>query len=173
MTARGATLNQHVEQFARHLSHERRSSAHTVSAYRRDCLELAEFLERRLGRPARVSDLDKLGLRAFLAERAATCKPVTLARNLAALRGLCVYLERRGALQKNPAALLKMPKLRRPLPKFLSPDAAEQVVEAPAELADESAPRSARDRLIFEVLYGCGLRVGELVEGCLRSGGVG
>lgn len=163
MATKGAPLCEHIEGFARQLSHERRSSEHTVSAYRRDCFALVAFLERRLGRTPHVSDLDKLGLRAFLAERSSTCKPVTLARNLAAVRSLCVYLERRGALEGNPAALLKMPKLRRPMPKFVAPDAAAQVVEAPAALIEESEPRAARDQLIFEVLYGCGLRVGELV----------
>jgi integrase/recombinase XerC len=163
VSARRARLQDEVEQFARHLGQEQQSSKHTVSAYLHDCQALVSFLERQLGREPRVADLDKLGLRAFLAERSTTCKPVTLARNLAALRSLCVYLERRGVLQSNPAALLKMPKLRRPLPKFVSPEAATRVVEAPGDLADLPEPRAARDQLIFELLYGCGLRVGELV----------
>jgi len=169
MTVDAANLERHIEEFARHLSHERRCSVHTVASYHRDCRALLQFLELRLGRAVKVKDVDKLGVRAFLAERSAACKPVTLARNLAAVRSLCAYLERRGVMQKNPARLLKMPKLRRPLPKFVSPEAATGIVEAPRELAQVSEPRAARDQLIFEVLYGCGLRVGELVALDLTS----
>jgi integrase/recombinase XerC len=108
--------------------------------------------------------VDKLVLRAFLAERASSVKPVTLARALAAIRSLYVHLERRGVVRQNPAALLKMPKSRRVLPTFVSAQQAERIVEAPFDAVTASPARQARDSLILEVLYGCGLRVGELVR---------
>jgi integrase/recombinase XerC len=80
-----------------------------------------------------------------------------VARKIAAVRSWMRWLHRRGHLTKNPAAELSTPKVRRPLPTFLSVDAAAQVVEAPA--TDTAA--GCRDRALLELLYGSGLRVSE------------
>ena len=81
------------------------------------------------------------------------------------------WLRRQGVLARSPAEDLATPKVRRPLPTFLSVDAAKEVVESP----DTDVPSGLRDRAILELLYGSGLRVAELCGldvGCvdLRSG---
>lgn len=68
------------------------------------------------------------------------------------------WLQRQGKIEKNPAAELASPKVRRPLPTFVSVDAAKEIVESP----DEATATGARDRAVLELLYGCGLRVSEL-----------
>jgi integrase/recombinase XerC len=68
-------------------------------------------------------------------------------------------LFRSGLVKNDPAAELKCPKVRRPLPTFLAVDPAKEVMDA----AGENTPSGLRDRAMLEVLYGSGLRVGELV----------
>jgi integrase/recombinase XerC len=159
-----------VADFVAHLSGERRASEHTALAYRRDLEQLATFLQARLGRPPALSDVGKLELRAWLAELHRDCRASTLARKLASVRSLFAFLCRNEPSLDNPAEGLATPRLARPLPLVLNTDAAARIMEAPdaaqragsAEEATERA-RRARDRLILELLYGCGLRVHELV----------
>jgi integrase/recombinase XerC len=149
--------------FQEHLKSERRASPHTVLAYGRDVASLCEYTraKRRAGE-ATIADIDKLLLRSFLGELSRTVTPPTIARKLASVRTFFGWLEREGIVRKNPAAALASPKLRRKLPTFLSADAAEQVVTVPLEAAVSAAER-VRDAAMLEVLYGCGLRVSELV----------
>jgi integrase/recombinase XerC len=176
-----------VESFTEHLRHERRASPHTVAAYRRDLLQLVDFLGERRGAEPVPADIDKLTLRSWLAQLSTACAPPSLARKLASVRALLRYLERRGVVRKNAAALMKTPKVRRKLPLFVSPEAAEHIVEAPLEVPEEDRPSGAAERLrdaaLLELLYGSGLRVSELVgldladvrlgEGTLRVLGKG
>jgi integrase/recombinase XerC len=161
--AAGQDLAEASRAFVRHLADERRASPHTVGAYRRDLEQLATFLAERLRRPARLADVDRLGLRAWLAHVGANAAPNTLSRKLAAVRSFFVWLVRQGRLKKDPARDLQAPKLRRKLPAFLGPDAAGQVMEAPLELGGALDAARLRDAAALELLYGCGLRVSELV----------
>lgn len=151
-----------VERFEQHLRGERRLSNHTVAAYRRDLLQLGEFLTTRLERPVVVTDLSRLLLRAWLASYAERLEPKSVARKRAAVRTFCRFLQRDATLEQNPAELLAAPKLGQRLPKFLGVDAAMSVMQAPRE-ADHS-PAAERDAVILELLYGCGLRVSELCQ---------
>ncbi|CAN97957.1 integrase/recombinase [Sorangium cellulosum So ce56] len=105
-----------------------------------------------------VDGLDVLLLRSWLGSLARTHAPASIARKVGAARALLRYLERRGEVDKNAAAQLALPKVRRPLPTFLDVDAAAEVMEIPgAETAE-----GLRDRAMLETLYGAGLRVSEL-----------
>jgi integrase/recombinase XerC len=148
--------------FREYLALERRSSAHTVLAYGRDLDELLGFVQGRKSREARLDDIDKLVLRSWLGELSRRLSPTSLARKLSSVRAFFAWLEREGLTRDNPAALLKSPKLRKKLPKFLSADQAGEVVEAPLA-GGASEPERLRDAALLEVLYGSGLRVSELV----------
>lgn len=150
-----------LERFERHLADERRMSPHTVSAYVRDLRAFAAFARERLGTKLSVERVDRALLRVYLGTLAESRSPVTIARKLASLRAFFAYLERHAGLRKNPAALLASPRLRRKLPKFLNAEAAAEVMQAPA--ASSADPERARDTALLELLYGCGLRVSELV----------
>jgi integrase/recombinase XerD len=132
-----------------------RRAPRTVEAYRRDLRALAQWL----GRPpssATTEDLE--GYVASL--RADGLAPATIARRIAAVRSLFRHLVMLGARDDNPAAELEPPRRVRRLPRTLSPGEAERLIEAAAG----TAPRSLRDAAIVELLYGAGLRVGELVS---------
>ncbi len=162
-TPKRLVFSAQLERFSEHLEHERRCSPHTVVAYRRDLGSLARYLERKLGRDASLADIDKLVLRAWMAEQARLLKPGSLARRLASVRAFYLYLERRGVVSHNPARLIKTPRLGRSLPRFLSESQAAEVVEAPLTQQRPAEPQRLRDALILEILYGAGLRVSELV----------
>ncbi|HEU5075963.1 MAG TPA: tyrosine recombinase XerC [Polyangiaceae bacterium] len=153
-----------VTAFLHYLEFERRASAHTVAAYSRDLASLLAFLRERSRGKARAEAIDKLTLRTWMAGEAKRLKSVSLARRLAAVRSFMTFLERRGNLRANPARQIKVPRLRRPLPMFLSPSAADAVMQAPLPTAATPTPQSLRDTLALELLYGAGLRVSELAQ---------
>jgi integrase/recombinase XerC len=158
----GLELGAVVERFAEYLEHERRSSRHTVLAYRRDLTGLVLFLRERLEREPLLDDVTRLSLRAWLGTVGEGLAPASIARKLSSVRALYVFLGRSGESRENPAALLQSPKLSRGLPLVLRPEAAAAVIDAAAESPRQSEVERLRDRTILELLYGSGLRVSEL-----------
>ncbi len=154
-------LDAAVDGFLRYLEVERRSSPNTIDAYRRDLSGLAEFVRgKRGGEAADVTVVDLYALRGWLGTLARTHAPSSVARHVAAARTWMRWMQKRGIVKTNPADELASPKVRRPLPTFLSVDAAAQVVEAP----EGGEPTELRDRAVLELLYGSGLRVSELAK---------
>ncbi len=143
---------------------ERGASPHTLAAYRRDLEGFAEFVEER--RPGAVpDDVDIVLVRAYLGELHGQVAASTIARKLSALRSFYRFLNRRGLCCVDPASLLRSPKLRQPLPRFLPVDEAKRLMEG----SEGDEARALRDRAMLEVLYGGGLRVSELVGLDLRD----
>jgi integrase/recombinase XerC len=155
-------LGRALQRFGEYLARERRASPHTVSAYGRDLESLARFIRARQPTGARLASLDKLMLRAWLGELAKSVSPATVSRKISSVRALCDYLLRTGELRQNPSSTLASPKLRRKLPRFLSPEAAAEVMTAPIGQPTGRDVAHLRDSLVLELLYGCGLRVSEL-----------
>ncbi len=159
LAAQADPLARDIERFILHLGSERRSSRHTIDAYRRDLEQLAAFARERTGSDAlHASELDLFVLRAWLGSLARSLAASSVQRKVAAARALFRYLHKRGEVRKNPAAELASPKLHRSLPTLLDVDAAREVVQTPA--ADDI--RSVRDRALLELLYASGLRVSEV-----------
>jgi integrase/recombinase XerC len=159
------TLVQAIDGFVRHLQGERRVSPHTSAAYRRDLAQLAAFLEQRSGQPVRLSQVEKPELRAWLGELARDCSSGSIARKLASVRSFYRYLRRAEPGRDSPAQGLATPRVRRPLPLVIRAESAAELMTAPASatVAPELAQAlQLRDRLLLELLYGCGLRVSEL-----------
>jgi integrase/recombinase XerD len=138
-----------------------RRAPRTVDAYRRDLEHFARWLD------APPSGAKTEQLESYVAQlRADGLSPATIARRLASLRALYRHLMLLGARPDNPAAELASPRRIRKLPRTLSPAEAERLIEA----ANGTTPRALRDSAIVELLYGAGLRVGELVA--LEKGSV-
>jgi len=168
------SLARSIADFVAYLRGERRAAAHTVAAYERDLLQLSGFLTERLGHAPALGEVGKLELRAWLAELTRLHGTSSIARKLSSVRAFFKYTTREEPSRENPAEELATPRVRRPMPLVLGTDAAAQVMEAPTRGspvgaaapagADDvrAAARASRDRLIVELLYGCGLRVHEL-----------
>jgi integrase/recombinase XerC len=147
-----------VDAFKTHLR-SRGASVHTVAAYTRDVVQLGEVLGAG-GEDLDPAALDLARLRTWLRElyrRGVT--PASRARKIAAVRAFCAHLARAGALSSNPALELALPRFVRPLPEVIPPEDAGELVE----LAPLHSVLALRDRAMLELLYGCGLRVSELV----------
>lgn len=152
-------LQAEVDAFLRHLTSERRLSAHTTDAYRRDLRQLQTFLATAAFK-SDIKAVNKQWLRRWLADLAGQLKPESVARKISCVRTFFRYLLREGKRLDDPAARLALPKLGRTLPKFLSPENAAAVMEIPSEIG--TLESKLRDAALLELLYGCGLRVSEL-----------
>jgi integrase/recombinase XerC len=147
-----------IDRFLSHLAHERRMSAHTVTAYRRDLLSLAEFGGRR--RLAAWSSFDNSQLRTFAAAlHGGGLSPRSIQRHLSAARTFYEFLMREGHCTRNPALDVRAPKAKKRLPPTLD---ADQMGRLLAFRVDDSL--SARDKAIMELFYSSGLRLAELVS---------
>ncbi|MCS6953591.1 MAG: tyrosine-type recombinase/integrase [Bryobacteraceae bacterium] len=157
------------------------ASPHTRRAYAGDLRQFVTFAAAKTarGQPLRW---DALLVREWLAELyRRKLRPVTLRRKLAALRSFFQFLVQQGTLEVNPARLTATPKAPKTLPRVLTAEQINRFLDALASQPEQ--PRLVRDTAILELLYGCGLRVSELVgldeadldaaEGWLRVRGKG
>ena len=141
-----------------------RRSPRTVEAYRRDLADATASPALGGIRPGAATSEQ---LQAYVGALAAHgLSPSTVARRVAALRTFYRHLVLLGVRGDNPAAALDLPRKGRPLPRTLSADEAERLVES----ASGIGPRDLRDRALLELLYGAGLRVSEATG--LERGGV-
>ena len=144
-----------IRAFRDYLSFERRVSANTVAAYQRDLDDFQEFLEDN-HRSFEPDKIDRRTLRRFMAHlHQRGLNPSSIGRKLSGLRAYFRYLVKIGRLESNPAAHIRTPKVSKQTPRFLSPDDAQRLVEAP----EGASSIAYRDRAILELTYGSGLRV--------------
>jgi integrase/recombinase XerC len=151
---------QAIENFGVHLGSERNVSPHTRRAYLSDLRQFAGSLDERCD-AARVTPAE---VRAFLAALHRSVQPSTLGRKLAALRCFFGYLLREGVCGLDPTAGIPTPRKPQRLPNPLPVDDCATLIDAAdaGAASDRSPRRSLRDRALVELLYGAGLRVGEL-----------
>ncbi len=152
-----------VTEFLEHLRYERGLSANTVAAYARDLGALVAFLALDGVRPGEATADD---VRAYFAGAGGDGAPASVARRMAAVRVFYAYLIREGAREDDPMALVRAPRRAQDLPRVLSVEEVGEILE----VVVSSGPLGQRDLAAFELLYGCGLRVSELVG--LRDGDV-
>ena len=150
-------LAQHAASFLAELA-RRNMSPHTLRNYASDLDQFCEFFGERP-----VRDIDLLALRGWLAsmyER--KLEVVSMRRKLATVRSMFRFLLREGVIAVNVAMLLRTPKAPRKLPQVPTAEQTNNLVDNVA--ADKfEKPYPERDVLIFELLYGCGVRISELV----------
>src|ERR1700722_17552536 len=154
------------------LANERGASEHTVRAYAREVRSFAAYLSETMGESGKIGAVEHLQIRAYLGvlyERGLS--KASAARALAAVRSWFKWLAKEGKVQQNPALLVSTPKLPKHLPRVPSMEEVNRVLNS-LEDAGEGKVRSdaqeavawpERDRAIFELLYGCGIRNSELV----------
>jgi integrase/recombinase XerC len=157
-----------AEGFLAMLANERGASEHTVRAYAREVRGFAAYLTKTLGKDARIATVEHLHIRAYLGvlyERKLT--KASAARALAAIRSWFKWLAKEGKVAQNPALLVSTPKRPLHLPRVPSMEEVNRVLDSlekpNKQEAAETAAWPERDRVIFELLYGCGIRNSELV----------
>jgi integrase/recombinase XerC len=137
-------------------------SPHTIDAYATDLRQFVEFLSPPGTEPPAPRAIDLLMLREWvLWLYNQPDSAVTIRRKLAAVRGLFRFLMREGLVTVNVARLVRTPKAPQKLPEVMTPDQVNALLDGVAAGKLER-PFPARDRALFELLYGCGLRVSEL-----------
>jgi integrase/recombinase XerD len=146
-----------VDQYLAHLRYERRLAEHTLESYARDLQELAAYAAGQDRAPERLTRRD---LEALVRSQMSDGKsPRSVARLIACVRGFYRFLTVHQHITDNPAIDLQAPRAWKVLPKFLSPEDVERLLNAP----DTQTARGLRDRAMIELLYATGLRVSELV----------
>lgn len=137
---------------------EKGLSDHSLSNYRRDLLQFADWLL--ATRDKGLLSCGRGDLYEYLThQHQRNISPRSVARQLSALRGFYRWMLREGRIAEDPTLRVERPKLGRPLPKTLTEADVDALLAAP----DVSTPLGLRDRAMLEVLYAAGLRVSELV----------
>jgi len=149
------TVEKATDQFLRSLR-ERNVSPHTIKAYSSDLNYFSDYIGQRSW-----SGIDHLTIRGFLShlyERGLS--KTSVARALAAVRSLYRWLAEEGVVEQNPAALVSTPKLPKKLPRVPTIEEMNSVLDGEMP---EVAAFPERDQMMFELLYGCGIRNSELI----------
>jgi integrase/recombinase XerC len=145
------------------LRSERGASAHTLRAYERELMQFITYLTEQFGEECDIRRIEHLHIRAYLAELYGRgLSKASAARALAAVRSWFKWLARMGHVPQNPAGLVATPKLPKHLPRVPTIEQMNRALDSNAA-SDEDSRWPARDAVIFELLYGCGIRNAELV----------
>lgn len=147
-----------VDRFLDAIWMERGLSANTLGAYRADLMTLGRRLSER---NIQIEDAEKSDLLDFIAGRVeGGAKPRSTARQLSSFRRFFRYIMREGLRDSDPTAEIEMPRIGRSLPKSLTEDEVDSLLQAP----NTEEPLGHRDRAMLELLYATGLRVSELIN---------
>ena len=149
------------------LRHQRRVSKHTVQAYQFDISVFLKFITGHIGYPPGLKDLENLqtaDFRSFLSARGAkNISKTSSARNISGLRSFFRYLEQQNLGRNSAIVNLRTPKQPKKLPRPLSIDESLETLAAFSDLHAEPWI-GKRDQALFTVLYGCGLRLSEVLS---------
>ena len=155
MEASRTVVSKAIDKFLRSLR-ERNVSPHTIKAYSGDLANFCAYIGSRKWR-----EIDHITIRGFLSHLYEKgLGKTSVARSLAAVRSLYRWLAQEGVVEQNPASLVSTPKLAKKLPRVPTMEEMNSVLDG---AMPEAASFPERDRLMLELLYGCGIRNSELV----------
>ena len=169
--------NKIIDEFIDHLWLEDGLSKNTLNSYRFDLELFTGWLDKSLKK--NILDTSQVDIQQYLSLKFTTSKSRSISRLLTTLRRLFRYLLRQNKIKIDPTLEIQSPKLPKSLPKSLSEEDVELLLDAP----DLKTNAGLRDKAMLELLYACGLRVSELVnilltelsmtEGAIRITGKG
>lgn len=148
--------NELIAKYQDYLENERHYSINTIKAYINDIETLVGFLT-----SEDLGDLNFLTNRIakfFVSSLHGTYDPKSIRRKISSVKSFYDYLLEESLVRENPFENVDLPKVKKSLPKFIYEDEMDSFLSK----IDDSTPLGKRNRVIFELLYGCGLRVSEL-----------
>jgi len=149
-------------QFLNFLAVEKNASENTISAYRNDLRQFSDYVwaseKGRAGAWGDVTEEDIKNYIAYLREK--QYKDSTVARKVAAVKSFYSFLVAEGFVDQDPTENVKSPQVGKTLPRALTPEEVDELLEQPAK---RNTPEAHRDKAMLELLYATGLRVSELV----------
>jgi integrase/recombinase XerC len=149
-----------IESFISYLEHEKKASAHTVTAYRHDLEQFEEFIVLSFEKNA-IETADHAEIRAWVIDLVDTgLSSTTVNRKMATLRSFYKFLLRSRLITKDPTYKLKSLKNPKRLPEFVQESTIDSVLE---EAVYEATFEGQRDKMILEFLYQTGIRLSELI----------
>jgi len=153
-----------IKKYLRYLKIEKNASPHTIISYETDLSQFTDFCASQLSckkEDVKPESIDRLMIRLWLGNLSDNgLARNTIARKVAAIRSFFKYAFTRGAVEKNPAHLLLVPKAEKRLPKTIQPEEVQRMME----LADGDEPNVIQDRTILEIFYSTGIRLSELTN---------
>lgn len=156
-------MDQLLTMFIDFLAIERGLTKNTLVAYRHDLTDFLDFLK---SRNLLLEDLKKEEILAYIVNLKQQRKAnSTISRHLAAIKSFFKFLQQEGIVHINPTSDLEGPKKQKRLPKVLTIDEIEKLLEKP----ESNNPLGIRDKAMLETLYGAGMRVSELLDLDLNS----
>lgn len=150
-------INQYIKHFLSNLSAIKRVSDHTSISYQNDLRQFTKFLEEK--KISSIGSISEKTIRLFILKlNENNLSRTSISRKLSVLRGFFNYLIQNEFTKSNPLENIKNPKLQRKLPEIITLDSYLKILK----LLGEEEKDSRNNQLIFELLYGCALRVSEL-----------
>jgi integrase/recombinase XerD len=151
-----------VNDFLQFLSVEKGASGNTIAAYRNDLGQLEAFIATRTGGVVDWQKASQQVILDFILHLSVKAyADATVARKVAAVKSFFAYLQAEGKVKTNPTESLASPKVGKQLPKPLTVQEIDELLEQPAR---RTTPEAKRDRAMLELMYATGLRVTELVS---------
>lgn len=155
-------MKEWINKYIKYLRIEKNSSPHTLTSYRTDLEQFLSFCSSHFDKPideVDIHQIDRLTIRLWLGALSEDgMARSTISRKVASIRSFFKYSFIRGAIQKNPAHLLIVPKKEKKLPKTVQVEEIERMMN----LAETGTPIGNQDRAILELFYSTGMRLSEL-----------
>ncbi|MGB9677609.1 MAG: tyrosine recombinase XerC [Candidatus Ratteibacteria bacterium] len=153
-------MKEQLNKFIDYLENQKNYSKHTIRSYKKDISQFIEFIKEK-----KISNFEKVEYEDFInfigKLKNSNLKEKTIGRKVASLKSFYKFLFIRKFIKKNPALLIKSPKIPEKLPNFLTYDEICKILEIPGNSKNW---RILRDKTILELLYSTGIRVGELAN---------
>ena len=157
-------MEQYLDKFLAALASQKGYSDNTIAAYRNDIAQFSKFIRERRGMPTEPGEVSAELVEAYvenLQHGADEYAASTVARKIAAVKSFFHYLNEQKIVAADPAALLNSPKVKKAVPKTLTPGEIEKLLAVPSRMGDA---KGARDLALLELLCATGLRVTEVVN---------
>lgn len=157
-------MEQYINQFLSTLSTQKGYTENTISAYRNDLGQFAQFIRDQRGGAAEPTDVSTALVEAYvesLQRPDGGYAPSTVARKIAAVKSYFHFLAEQQVITSNPAVRLNSPKIKKSAPKTLSREEIERLLAAPRQ---SGHPKALRDSALLELLCATGMRVTEVVN---------